>query len=116
MLNDNKEKLLNGNIAQLSFATPAGQMISGNIQHAEPIPEGVQVSGMATRISPDTGLSFSLFVDAQTRLATINSMVDLQNETYDLAAAQAIAAADDTGMMTLEGRKWQYFISPVTVL
>ena len=115
MQNDNREKLLNGSIAHLSFSTSSGLTIRGNTQHAEPIPEGVQVSGVATRISPDTGLSFSLFVDSQARLTDVNSMVDLQNETYELAAAQAIAFDGSAGTITLEGRKWQFSVAPVKV-
>ena len=115
MENDNREKLQNGNIAQLIFPPTAGQIFPRDIQHAEPIPEKIKISQVATRISPDTGLSFSLFVDSQTNLTDINSMVDLQAETYEQAAAQAIASSDDTGVLTLEGRKWQYKISPVSV-
>jgi len=115
MQNDNREKLLNGSIAHLSFSTSSGLTIRGNTQRAEPIPDGVQVSGIATRISPDTGLSFSLFVDSQARLTDVNSMVNLQDETYELAAAQAIAFDGSAGMTTLEGRKWQFSIAPVKV-
>ena len=107
--NDNREKLLNGTIAQLTVA--AGAIVEG-----EASPEVVEVSTFATRISPDTGLSFSLLVDAQTNLVEINSMVDLQMGTYRQAVGQTIAASNITGMITLEDRKWQYNIEPIAVL
>ena len=105
---DNREKLLNGSIAQFT--------LSGNVHSVRPISEGVEISTIATRVAPDAGLSFSLLVDDQTNLTDIDSMVDLQSNTYEQAAVLAVASSENTGLLTLEGRKWQYSVSPITVL
>ena len=111
---DNREKLINGAIAQLTVSSDMAWR--GQVQQVEPLPEGMTVSTFATRIAPDTGLSSSLLVDSQTNLVDVNSMVDLQPGTYTQAAGQTLAATDSTGTITLEGRKWQYNIEPIAIL
>jgi len=106
--NENHEKLINGNITQFK--------LSGSVRHAEPIQDNMEISTIATRIAPDAGLSFSLLMDARSNLIDIDSMVDLQTETYEQAAVLVVAAADDTGVLSFEGRQWQYIISPISVL
>ena len=108
--NDNREKLKNAIMPQLTLAS--GPAFRGEFQRAEPVPNG---AAFATRIQPNTGLSFSAVVDSQSNLVNVNSMVDLQEETYSQAASQALAAGKETGTISLEGRTWQFIIAPIAV-
>ncbi|MDR1619713.1 MAG: HAMP domain-containing histidine kinase [Clostridiales bacterium] len=110
---DNRAKLLRGGMEQLIVS--GGGAFRSRIQHAQPAQDGSVISSFATRISPDTGLSFSLLVDAASNVLEINSMMDLQTETYN-QAAQTAMAAHNTGSITLEGRRWQFSASPITLL
>jgi len=110
------------NRQKLRFGLPMQPMtISGEplrqeaYVHVEPEQGGAFVSGFTTRISPDAGFSFSLLVDSQMDVVVINSMVDLLPETYTQAAAQAMKDSDGAGVIVLEGRTWQYAISPVAI-
>ena len=112
MQNDNREKLLKDDAVNLIIS---GNLRQDRIQHAQPLPEGPFVSGFATRIAPDAGLSFSLLVDSEANVVDINSMVDLQPATYIQAATQAKNASGGIETLTLEGRTWQFLDSPITV-
>jgi signal transduction histidine kinase len=107
---ENNEKLLHGSPSQqmLVFDTP---FIREGALHPRPWVGGIYTA----RISPDAGLSFSLLVDSQANVVDISSMMDLPSETYTRLAAQSMGTAGGTDTITLEGRTWQYRISPVTV-
>jgi len=89
------------------------QNIEGPITVA---PAGIiGIAGTTTRIAPDAGLSFSVFVDSGSNLVAINSMIDLPPDTYERIAGQALANGGETGTLSLDGRRWQYLVSPTTV-
>lgn len=113
--NENQEKLINSDISitNIPGVTLARQ---GAYYFA---PEEVQdreffASGFARRISPDSGLSFSLLVDAAGNVIDINSMVDLPEDTYALAASEAINT--NKSSIVLEDRIWQFATSPISVV
>jgi len=112
--NENQEKLLRGSPSQqtMVFDNP---FIRGGAFYTRPWVRGGIIPNLTMRISPDTGLSFSLFVDSQNNVVEVYSMMDLQSETYTRLAAQAMEA-DNKDTITLEGRTWQYRVSPITIV
>ena len=71
------------------------------------------VSGYARSIAPDAGISFSLALDPQNNVIEVFSMVDLHQESYAIMAAKAVASSVRDDTMTIEGRTWQYLVTPV---
>ena len=118
MQNDNRDKLM--------FAMPAPQitmsgesMGQGAAVHIEQGMTETIVSGYSRLISPDEGLSFSLILDSQNNIIEINSMVNLSSESYALMASRAMEAAETTnspGTVTIDGRIWQFMVSPILVI
>ena len=112
----NRDKLSNNTITQVSVA--GGPFVIA--EAATVVPEVYNISGFssygyARRIIPDAGLSFSLLVDSAGNLIEINSMVDMPDSVYELAALET-RANDSRGMtVSLEGRTWQYAASPISV-
>jgi len=115
--NDNRDKLL--------FALPVQHMTTSGATIIQESRGGMESgrTGMgfaeapesARRFSPNAGLSFSIFVDLDNEIVDINSMLDLEYETYALMAAKAMEAADSTKAINVDGRMWQYKVSPITV-
>jgi len=110
------------NHEKLRFAIPMQQMAAsvetvrqGAAIYVGPKLEGGAVSGFSTRISPDAGLSFALLVDKESNVVEINSMVDLLPESYMFLAARALESPQSDETITIEGRSWQYMVSPITV-
>jgi len=117
------------NLDKLQFGIPLHQLSGEHIRQESSIyvehgienpvavsPAGlVGIAGATTRIAPDAGLSFSVFVDSDSSLVAINSMIDLPPETYESIAGQAMANEKETGMISMDGRRWQYLVSPTTV-
>ena len=107
--NENREKLLRGPVPQ--------SVLSGGfpMQHdATYVDSGIhstRISGVATRISPDAGLSFSLTVDSMNNLVEIDSMVDLPEYIYEQAANFVMYSSDKETTIMLENRTWQYAIT-----
>ena len=119
--NENNEKLQLA-LPPRTLTISAPTLIQGNYIFAEkgmagePEVSTSRVTGFARRISPDAGLSFSIFMDSQDKVYEIDSMVDLDDETYTMMAEKAMAADDDHKTITVDGRIWQYMISPVTMV
>ena len=107
----NNEKLINYVIPQIS-------VVGGPFRLEESVyfeTDGFKASGFTRRIVPDAGLSFSLLVDSEGNLVEINSMVDLPETAYRQAALEAAREDKRDLTVSLEGRTWQYTMSPVTV-
>lgn len=112
---DNSNKLtLN---ATTRMAVPAN-VIEGNegLQSESGVTTitGFYAAGFDRRLSPNAGLSFSLLTDAQGNVVRVNSMVDLPDAAYNQAAE--VAVNEKNAPLLLEGRRWQYIISPVMVV
>lgn len=75
---------------------------------------GFYAAGFDRLLSPNAGLSFSLLTDAQGNVVRVNSMVDLPDAVYNQAAK--VAVKEKNAPLLLEGRRWQYIISPVMVV
>jgi len=110
---DNREKLM--------FAMPAphvtlsGEAIrQGMALRSEYTAVGPAFAGFTRGISPYAGMSFAIMLDSQNNVAQVNSMLDWPQETYARIAAEVIEAGDGTDTITIEGRTWQYIISPIT--
>ena len=112
--NANREKLLHASLPQMTVSGHA--FAQAERIRAVPGENAFFVSQFATRISPDAGLSFSLLVDSQVNVVEINSMVDLPDTAYTQAASGAMKKPEGDTVITLEGRTWQYMISPVTLV
>jgi signal transduction histidine kinase len=108
---------------RLSFARPPRNF---NISGAAFRPGGVvypesgfyntEINGVYRRVPPDAGLSFSIFVDSQNEIIEIDSMVDMEYDTYAMMAAHALEAVDSTKAISADGRMWQYMVTPVSVI
>jgi len=109
--NENSEKLRNAMPVPQTMASGEGFLQGAAIytEHAF----GAAISGFSQRISPDAGLSFSIIVDASDNMVQIDSMVQLLPESYDLMAKQALEGGGGGAVLTVEGRRWQYMISPI---
>ena len=68
------------------------------------------------RVPPDVGRSFSLLVDYQNEIVDINSMIDIEYDTYTLMASQALESIDSQSVLNVDGRMWRYTIIPVSVV
>jgi len=99
------------------FSAPAPNGAQNNtvIQQNDPSDhaelKGMRVSGVAQRISPGGGLSFSLMVDTDGNVLDVNSVIDWPEDIYHQAAAEVKNDPGDTGVIVLDGRKWQYYVS-----
>jgi len=108
---------------KLSFARPPHNL---NVYGAAFRPGGAvypesgffnaEVSGIARRVSPDAGLSFSVFVDSQNEVVEIDSILDMDYETYEMMAAKALEDIGNTETITVDGRTWQYAVTPITLI
>ena len=108
---------------KLSFSRPPRNM---NVYGAAFRPGGVvypdagffngEITGIARRISPDAGLSFSVFVDSQNEIVQIDSMVEMEFDTYAMLAAKALGAGGRTETITAGGRTWQFMVTPITMI
>ena len=118
-----RAKLMSGAIPQATVAvTPIRQ--SGSI-FVQPEADGQTfieaganapvISGFARRIEPDEGLSFSLLVDKDGNLVEVNSMVNLPEAAYGLAALETSESGGRVAAIKLEDRIWQYAVSAVSV-
>jgi len=58
-------------------------------------------------------LSFNIEVDADGRILGINSFIALPDEAYYKAAETAWSDKKDNSTITLEGKQWQYTITPM---
>jgi len=117
-------RIQNENRDKLRYAPPSHQMtiegeayrIGGAIV-TDPLANGADIiSGFATRIAPDSGLSFSVLLNSDLSIVEINSMVDLQSETYIRMAGIAAGNPDSSDVIVEQGRRWQYAVSPVTAM
>jgi signal transduction histidine kinase len=78
------------------------------------IPEGTEQARpmiIARRSSLNDSLSFSIEVDADGKILTINSFIDMPDEVYHKAAETAWRNPKNYSTITLEGRQWQYVIT-----
>jgi len=75
-----------------------------------------EITGIARRISPDAGLSFSVFVDSQNEIVQIDSMLEMGYDTYAMMASKALGAVGGTEIITIDGRMWQYMVTPFTMI
>jgi signal transduction histidine kinase len=90
--------------------------IGGTGEAGEPVVTATHITSFARRISPDAGLSFSIFMDSQNKIYEVDSMVDLDDKTYAMMADKAMATIDDPKRITMDGRVWQYIVSPITMI
>lgn len=115
--NENEQKLARAAYSGLSItAAPMIQksaVFEGDLEAGYAMP--MSVSGYTTRISPDSGLSFSLLVDARGDLVGVNSMVDIQSSEYLPAVAEALRVPSSGETLLFGGRTWQYAVTPVFV-
>jgi len=115
VLSENRDKLLYTPPLR-PVSVYGGMLRQEGVLFAEYGTGGPVVSGFSGRISPYAGLSFSILVDSNNDVIEVNSMVDLPSEAYARVAAQAMESANGTETITLEGRRWQYLVSPITLL
>ena len=113
----------NENNDKLQFARPAQNLPfigapfpPGGISYRESGMHRAEVAGMVRRISPDAGISFSVFVNSQNEVVEIDSMLDLEYETYSIMATKALEVADSSETINIDGRRWQFVVTPVTVI
>jgi len=114
--NDNREKL--------KFAMPAehitfprdvfrGSMEGPAVYSARDM-GGAAIAGFSRSISPLAGMSFSILLDSENNVAQVNSFLDWNPDSYEAIAAEVLEAGDRTDTITIEGRIWQYVLSPIT--
>ena len=75
-----------------------------------------QVIATARRISPDAGMSFSIIVDSDANILEIDSVVDLPPEAFVHVTEIAMNDGQISEFISLEGRTWQFNVSPVRVI
>jgi len=116
-------RVRNENNEKLSFARPSQHLtIPGPIfmqegaMHWQAGTSGGEVAGFARRVLPGAGLYFTVFVDSQNNVVEIDSMVDMEYDTYAMMAAKALEDADNSKAINVDGRMWRYMVSPVTVI
>ena len=68
----------------------------------------------AQRVSPNAGLSFSVITDGDSNLIQIDSMLELRPESYARMAKLASTEQKPGAVLDIEGRLWQYAVSPVS--
>jgi len=116
-------KLMSGTVQQATLIGAQNRQ-NGSI-HVQPeaeIPTFIEagsnapiISGFVRRIEPTEGLSFSLLVDSDGNLVEVNSMVNLPETAYGLAALETAESGRRIAAIKLEDRIWQYAVSDVTV-
>jgi len=111
-INDNREKLTFAMPSQ-HIAVPGDLIREGMVYYNDRSIGGVLVPGMTRGISPFAGMSFSIMLDSENNIVQVNSLFDWEQETYGLIAAEVLEAGDRTDTITVEGRVWQYVISPI---
>jgi signal transduction histidine kinase len=99
-----------------SFNVSGAAFKPGGVVYPESGFYSAEVNGVFRRVPPDAGLSFSILVDSQNEVVEIDSMVDMEYDTYAMMAAQAMGATNNTEVITVDGRMWQYMITPVSVI
>jgi len=116
-------RVRNENNDKLKFAGPAQHMpffgvplVPGGVIYSESGMQRTDVAGRVRRISPDAGMSFSVFLNMRNEIVDIDSMLDLEYETYILMASKAAEAKDGSETMTIDGRTWQFVVSPITTI
>jgi len=60
-------------------------------------------------------LSFTIEVDANGNILTVDSLLDLPDEVYKRAAETAWSHKESHSTITLDGRQWRYRVNPVNV-
>jgi len=71
------------------------------------------MSTQVTRVLPTNfHLSFSIYTDSAGNILSINSLIDMQNESYESAVAQALDGQHANQIIQLDERKWMYEIEP----
>ena len=113
----------NENNDKLHFARPAQHLpfsgapfLPGGVIYSESGMQRADVAGMVRRFSPDAGVSFSVFLNLRNEIVEIDSMLDMEYETYSMMAAKALEKIDRSETMTVDGRTWQFMVSPVTAI
>ena len=91
-----------------AFYNPVGDMRVDWIEHEITMPH--------RRISPGEGISFSVLVDPDNNVFTINSFVNLSPEAIISIAEIAAENVSGTGTVSLDGRTWNVMSSPANVL
>ncbi|MFZ5968030.1 MAG: sensor histidine kinase [Bacillota bacterium] len=69
----------------------------------------------AQNFSSDGPLLFNIEVDADGKILKIDSFIDMPEEAYYKAAKTAWSNKEDNSKITLEGRQWQYAITPISM-
>jgi len=113
--NDNRDKLILAMPPQYISASDESFRQGAGVRFEQGMGEPV-VTGFAGRVSPDAGLSFSLTLDAENNVVDVNSMVDLQAESYDILAARAIETSGRSERILVEGRTWQFMAMPMMTM
>ncbi|MCL1803303.1 MAG: HAMP domain-containing histidine kinase [Eubacteriaceae bacterium] len=119
VLSDNKAKLAYS--AMPSFFG-ASRIYGADFQQTE-IEHGIVavgddiflVDGIAQRISPYAGLSFSIIVDGYSAVTEINSVIDWPESAYFAAVSDVIEKSRPEGVLSIDGRRWQYAVHPLAV-
>jgi len=114
-------RVRNENNDKLQFARPAQHLpfsgtpfMPGGVIYSESGMQRTEVAGMVRRISPDAGMSFSVFLNLQNEIVEIDSMLDMDYETYSVMASKALEAKNGSATMNVDGRRWQFMVSPIT--
>ncbi|MDR0491677.1 MAG: HAMP domain-containing histidine kinase [Oscillospiraceae bacterium] len=110
----NRSKLTHGVTPQMTFAG-APFPRSGGFAVAAPWASGVNVAGFERRILPGAGLSFSLLVDVDGNVVGVNSVLELHDAVYRQAALDVVKKGGSGATIAMDGRIWQYSVSPVTI-
>jgi len=88
-----------------------------NRRHEAETSEGSYFSGFATRrLPPNAGLSFSVLLDGQRNILSVNSMLEMASEDYSIAAALALDMPNKNQTVRLHGRIWQFAKTPIGVI
>ena len=111
-INDNREKLTFAMPAQ-HIAVPGDFIRQGMVYYNDRSFGDRPVPGMTRGISPFAGMSFSIMLDSENNIVLVNSLFDWEQETYDRIAAEVLEAGGGTDTITVEGRVWQYVVSPI---
>ena len=112
---ENSMKLSFDSPIQLQRAvTVEPSLIGGMIQLDSESLGYMGVTPFSRLISPRAGVSFSVIVDSDTNILEIDSIVDLPLESYTRGAIFAMEDMGGHEIVTIEGRMWQFAVSPFT--
>ena len=113
--NESNEKLLYS-LPPQHLVTSSSPITQGGGFFSVSGTSNAEIAGFARRVSPDAGLSFSIFMDLKNEVYQIDSILDLDFETYTTMALKALSDVGSSKAIAADGRMWRYLVSPVTMV